>query len=92
MYIPPRGPKPEDMKWIASRIACYIKSRLEKGNLKEVTTEIIIEEFRNMCDDYDDWWGRGLTNKETEYKFVKTLLADLEEYGITNVRDNTYTI
>ncbi len=89
-YKPPRGPEPEDMEWIANKVAYYLKNRLEKGTLTKITTEDVIEEFRSLNDDYDDWWARGLNTKEKELSFMKDLLTRLEHYDITAVVDNTF--
>ena len=91
MYKPPKGPKPEEMNWIASRIAEYCKNKIAKqGNNYKITTEDIIEIFRNMNDDFDDWWARGLNTREKEQIFLKDLLSRLEKYDIINVIDNTF--
>lgn len=89
-YKPTRGPESADMEWIAERVAYYLKNRLEKGTLTKITTEDIIEEFRSLNDDYDDWWSRGLNTKEKELSFMKALLTRLEHYDITDVVDNTF--
>lgn len=94
-YKPPCGPKPEDMNWLAERIAEYCKRRVQKyrdeGRSEyQLSTEDVIEIFRAMNDDYDDWWARGLNTKEKEKEFVKDLLTRMEKYDITDVIDNTF--
>lgn len=94
-YKPPRGPKPEDMNWIAERIAEYCKQRVQRykneGRLDyQLSTEDIIEIFCGMNDDFDDYWSRGLNTKEKSQAFVKELLSRMEKYGITDVVDDTF--
>lgn len=91
MYKPPKGPKPEEMNRLAERIAYYCKIKIEKqGNDYQITTEDIIDIFRSMNDDFDDWWARGLNTREKEQTFIKDLLSRLEKYDIINVIDNTF--
>lgn len=58
-YKPLIGPKQEDMNWIAERVAEYSKNRVQKyknqGRDYELSTEDIIDIFRSLNDDYDDW-------------------------------------
>ena len=94
-YKPLCGPKPEDMNWLAERIAKYSKKLVQKhrkeGRLEyQLSTEDVIEIFRNMNDDYDDWWVRCLNTREKEKEFVKDLLTRMEKYDITDVVDNTF--
>ena len=89
------GPKPEDMNWVAERVAEYCKRRVQKYKEEgrpeyQLSTEDVIEIFRNMNDDYDDWWVRGLNTREKEKEFVKDLLTRMEKYDITDVVDNTF--
>ena len=84
-YKAPRGPKPEDMAWIAMRIAQNLKSRLESGMLRKVTTEDVIEAFRNLNDDYDDYWARGLNTREKEQQFMQDLFRRLAVKGIKEI-------
>lgn len=90
-YTTPRGPKTEaDMIYIVRRIADTIHYRKLNTTDYVVTTEDIIEIFRGMNDDYDDWYARGLTTKGAEYKFVYDLISRLNRYGISNIKDNTF--
>jgi uncharacterized protein Yka (UPF0111/DUF47 family) len=55
-YKPLRGPRTlEDMEWAADDITRKLKARLAKGIINSVTTEDVIEAFRDMHDDYADW-------------------------------------
>lgn len=91
-YKPPRGPEtPEDMEWVADCVTRQLKTILEKGIISSVTTEDVIEAFRDMNDDYDDWWARGLNTREKEQKFMNELLLLLKHRGIEEVEDNTFT-
>ena len=85
-YKAPAGPASSDMDWIAGRIAYYLKGR----HLKTITTEDVIDEFRRMNDDYDDWFTRGLRTYKEEQVFVYDLVERLADYGITDVVDNTF--
>lgn len=91
-YRPPRGPQtPEDMEWVADCVARRIKARIDRDPDFNVTTEDVIEAFRDMNDDYDDWWARGLNTREKEQKFMNELLLLLKHRGIEEVEDNTFT-
>lgn len=88
-YVPPKGPKTdEDFKYAASAITRLLYN---DSNIKKYTTEIIIEKFRMLNDDYDDWFGRGLRTDQQTKEFVYKLLEYLKPYGITEVEDNTFT-
>lgn len=94
-YKPPRGPEPEDMEWVAERVAEYCKRRVQKYKEEgrpdyQLSTEDVIEIFRSMNDDYDDWWARGLNTKEKSQAFVKELLSRMEKYDVTDVVDDTF--
>lgn len=90
-YRPPCGPEtPEDMELIADYVTKRIKAHIDKNPDLKVTTEIVIEAFRDMNNDYDDWWARGLNTKEKEQKFTKELLLLLKLRGIDEVEDNTF--
>lgn len=91
-YRPPRGPQtPEDMEWVADCVARRIKARIDRDPDFNVTTEDVIEAFRDMNDDYDDWWARGLNTREKEQTFMNELLLLLKHRGIEEVEDNTFT-
>lgn len=79
-YKPPRGPKTEeDMDFIAQSLGYQIDAHYNGI----VSREGVIELFRNMNDDYDDWWARGLRTREQEDAFVNDLVSRLAEYGVT---------
>lgn len=86
-YLPPRGPEPEDMSFVAQSVARRLKAR----HLDEVTIDQVIEAFVEMNDDYADYWARALRTPEQEKEFVDQLLAELANYGITDVIDDIYS-
>lgn len=89
-YKSTNGPTEEEMKWIPQRIADRLVKLLETNLITKITTEDVIESFRMLNDDYDDWWARGLITIEQEKEFVYDLLDRLEKYDIFNVEDNTF--
>lgn len=67
----------------------WIADDLNRRNLPH-TTENVIEMFRMLNDDYDDFWARGLRTKEQEKEFVDKLINGMKKYGITDVVDDTF--
>lgn len=91
-YKPLRGPKTfEDVEWAVDCVARKMTVRIDRDPDFNVTTEDIIEAFRDMHDDYDDWWERGLNTREKKQRFINELLLLLKHRGIEEVEDNTFT-
>ena len=85
IYSSLRGPQTDKelddvAKAVARRVASYA----------EVTTEDVIEAFRSMNPDYDDYYVRGLKSKKVQKYFVNKLISKLKKYGIDNVVNITF--
>lgn len=86
-YIPPRGPKTDsDLDFVAETIARYVK---QSGRSDR---ESVIERFRSMNEDYDDWWARGLRTHEQEQEFLDDIASRCkEDYGV-RIEVQTYLL
>lgn len=78
-YTAPRGPESaSDKDWVAKVISDFVK------RTGRCDRESIIERFRDMNEDYDDWWARGLRTHEAEQEFLDDLARRCkEDYGVT---------
>jgi len=77
VYKGTRGPVSEsDKDFVADSIAWRIKQTGRKDR------ESVIEMFRSMNDDYDDWWARGLRTRQQEQEFLDDLADRLAARGI----------
>ena len=76
-YIPPKGPKTDhELDFVADTLAQYIKQTGRSD------MESVVERFRNMNDDYDDWWARGLRTREQEQEFLDDIAHRMRKYGV----------
>ena len=79
----PKGPKSDkDLDFAAERIVYYLKKRTDKP-----TVEDVIDQFRLLNDDYDDYWARGLTTKGQQKLFITDLINRMKKYGFEGTID-----
>ena len=75
-YKAPRGPRTDsELEQVAE-----VVSRTLKQRRVQPTRENIVDAFRSMNEDYDDWWARGLRTREAEDKFLKDITSRMKKY------------